>query len=94
MEVTVDVPTPAARPVIGEDIPLVIVHEAPVRGGFGGEVAAVVANKAFGYLDAPIQRVGAPWTPIPFSPTLEEAYLPKESDIVTAVRSVVGASAG
>jgi pyruvate dehydrogenase E1 component beta subunit len=68
---------------------LVIVHEAPVRGGFGGEIAAVVATRAFGYLDAPIQRVGAPWTPVPFGPTLEETYLPKESDIVKAVRSVV-----
>lgn len=73
---------------------LVIVHEAPVRGGFGGEVAAVVANKAFGYLDAPIQRVGAPWTPVPFSPTLEDAYLPKERDIVTAVQAALGAPVG
>ena len=72
---------------------LVIAHEAPVRGGFGGEVAAVVANQAFGYLDAPIQRVGAPWTPVPFGPVLEEAYLPKEGDIVQAARSVVGAPA-
>ena len=42
---------------------LVVVNEAPVRGGFGGEVAVVVANKALGLLDAPIQRVGAPGTP-------------------------------
>ncbi len=70
---------------------LVIVHEAPVRGGFGGEVAAVVAGKAFGYLDAPIQRVGAPWAPVPFSPPLEDAYIPKESDILRAARTVVGA---
>jgi pyruvate dehydrogenase E1 component beta subunit len=69
---------------------LVIVHEAPVRGGFGGEIAAVVANKAFGFLDAPIQRVGAPWTPVPFSPTLEDAYLPKESDIVQAAHAALG----
>jgi acetoin:2,6-dichlorophenolindophenol oxidoreductase subunit beta len=69
---------------------LVIVHEAPVRGGFGGEIAAVVGTKAFGFLDAPIQRVGAPWTPVPFSPPLEDAYLPKESDIVRAARTVLG----
>lgn len=61
---------------------LVIVHEAPVRGGFGGEIAAVVAEKALGYLDAPIKRVGAPWVPVPFSPTLEDAYVPEESDVV------------
>jgi len=71
---------------------LVIVHEAPVRGGFGGEVAAVVSQKAFGFLDAPIQRVGAPWTPVPFGPVLEEAYVPRESDIIGAVRTALGAA--
>lgn len=68
---------------------LLIVHEAPVRGGFGGEVAAVVAEKALGYLDAPILRVGAPWTPVPFSPTLEDAYVPKEADVVNAARQIL-----
>jgi pyruvate dehydrogenase E1 component beta subunit len=71
---------------------LVIVHEAPVRGGFGGEVAAVVANKALGFLDAPIQRVGAPWTPVPFGPVLVDAYVPKEADIIQAVRTTQGAT--
>jgi acetoin:2,6-dichlorophenolindophenol oxidoreductase subunit beta len=68
---------------------LLIVHEAPVRGGFGGEVAAVVAEKALGYLDAPIRRVGAPWVPVPFSPTLEDAYVPQEADIVKAAQAVM-----
>jgi acetoin:2,6-dichlorophenolindophenol oxidoreductase subunit beta len=68
---------------------LVIVHEAPVRGGFGGEVAAVVAEKALGYLDAPIRRVGAPWVPVPFSPTLEDAYVPQEADVVKAGLAVM-----
>jgi pyruvate/2-oxoglutarate/acetoin dehydrogenase E1 component len=63
---------------------LVVVHEAPIRGGFGGEVAAVVAEKALGYLDAPIKRVGAPWVPVPFSPTLEDAYVPREIDVLNA----------
>jgi len=72
---------------------LVIVHEAPVRGGFGGEIAAVVANKALGFLDAPIQRVGAPWTPVPFGPVLVDAYVPKEADILQAVRVTQGADA-
>lgn len=71
---------------------LVIVHEAPIRGGFGGEVAAVVAEKALGYLDGPIKRVGAPWAPVPFSPTMEDAYVPKESDILQAARAVFGAT--
>jgi pyruvate dehydrogenase E1 component beta subunit len=71
---------------------LVIVHEAPVRGGFGGEVAAVVANKALGYLDAPIRRVGGPWAPVPFGPVLVDAYVPKEADVIQAVRVTQGAS--
>jgi pyruvate/2-oxoglutarate/acetoin dehydrogenase E1 component len=71
---------------------LVIVHEAPVHGGFGGEIAAVVANRALGFLDAPIQRVGGPWAPIPFGPVLTEAYVPKAADIIQAVRSTLGAA--
>jgi pyruvate/2-oxoglutarate/acetoin dehydrogenase E1 component len=70
---------------------LVIVHEAPVRGGFGGEIAAVVANKGLGFLDAPIERVGAPWTPVPFGQVLVNAYVPKEEDIIRAVRNTQGA---
>ncbi len=66
---------------------LVIVHEAPVRGGIGGEVAAVVASQALGFLDAPIQRVGGPWAPIPFGPVLVDAYVPKVDDIVQAVQA-------
>lgn len=69
---------------------LVIVHEAPKTGGFAGEVAAVVAEKAMGYLDAPIQRVAAPDTPVPFSPTLEDFYIPDENRIVQAVSKIVG----
>jgi pyruvate dehydrogenase E1 component beta subunit len=68
---------------------LVVVHEAPVRGGFGGEIAAVVANKALGFLDAPIQRVGAPWTPVPFGQILVDAYVPKEVDIIQAVQATL-----
>jgi len=72
---------------------LVIVHETPVRGGFGGEIAAVVANKALGFLDAPIQRVGAPWTPVPFGQILVDTYVPKEADIIQAVHTTQGAAA-
>ena len=67
-----------------------IVLEAPVRGGFGGEIAAVLASKELGFLDAPIQRVGAPWTPVPFSPPLEDAYFPGVDQIAETVRIVVG----
>lgn len=71
---------------------LVIAHEAPVRGGFGGEIAAVAADQALGFLDAPIQRVGGPWTPVPFGPILVDAYVPKEADIIQAVRATLGAA--
>jgi 2-oxoisovalerate dehydrogenase E1 component len=54
-----------------------IVHEAPESGGFGGEVAAVVARDAFTWLDAPVQRLGGLDTPIPAAQALEEIYSPK-----------------
>jgi pyruvate/2-oxoglutarate/acetoin dehydrogenase E1 component len=67
----------------------VIVHEACLRGGVGGELSAIIAEKAFDHLDAPIVRVGALNVPIPFSPRLEEAVLPQTKDIVRAVRRVM-----
>jgi pyruvate dehydrogenase E1 component beta subunit len=63
---------------------LVIAHEAVTHGGFGAEIAAQVQAAAFDDLDAPIARVGAPFTPVPFSPPLEDAYLPGADEIVTA----------
>jgi len=68
---------------------LVIVHEAHVTGGFGGEIAAIVADEAFGYLDAPIKRVGAKWTPIPFPSVMEDYVLPGVEDIEAAIQEVV-----
>jgi pyruvate/2-oxoglutarate/acetoin dehydrogenase E1 component len=67
---------------------LVIAHEANLTGGFGGEIAAIVAKDAFGYLDAPIVRVAAPDTPVPFNPGLEDAYIPSVQEIVAAVKSL------
>jgi pyruvate dehydrogenase E1 component beta subunit len=72
---------------------LVVAHEATVHGGFGAEVAAAVQEAAFDDLDAPIARVGAPFAPIPFSPPLEDAYLPGRQQVVDAVRRLgVGSS--
>ena len=68
---------------------LVVAHEAVTHGGFGAEVAAQVQAAAFDELDAPIERVGAPFAPIPFSPPLEDAYLPGRAGVAAAVRSVV-----
>ena len=69
---------------------LVVAHEAVVHGGFGAEIATQVQEAAFDELDAPIARVGAPFTPVPFSPPLEDAYLPGRGDVATAVRAVLG----
>ena len=68
---------------------LVIAHEAVMQGGFGAEIAAQVIDKAFDDLDAPIKRVGAAFTPIPFGRELEKAVLPKEADIVTAIKDIL-----
>jgi pyruvate dehydrogenase E1 component beta subunit len=65
---------------------LVVAHEAVEHGGFGAEIAAQVQEAAFDELDAPIARVGAPFTPIPLSPPLEDAYVPSRDDVVAAVR--------
>ncbi|MBW2617247.1 MAG: alpha-ketoacid dehydrogenase subunit beta [Deltaproteobacteria bacterium] len=69
---------------------LVIVHEEVKIAGSGAEIAAMVAERAFDYLDAPILRVAAPFTPIPFAPNLEQAYIPSEEKIINAVKTVVG----
>jgi len=68
---------------------LVIVDECPRTGGWAGEVAAEIQEQAFGYLDAPIRRVTAPDTPVPFSPVMERYYVPDEDDIVRAVQEVL-----
>ena len=68
---------------------LVVAHEAVAHGGFGAEITARVQEAAFDELDAPIGRVGAPFAPVPFSPPLEDAYLPGRIDVATAVRAVL-----
>lgn len=67
---------------------LVIVEEDNLTGGWGAEVAAIVADEAFMWLDAPVKRVAAPDVPPPFAPVLERAYVPNEERIVAAVRSL------
>ena len=67
---------------------LVVAHEAVKTAGAGAEIAAMVAEEALDYLDAPIVRVGAPYCPVPFSPPLEKAYIPGADQIVAAVKSL------
>jgi pyruvate/2-oxoglutarate/acetoin dehydrogenase E1 component len=67
----------------------VIVHEAPTTGGFGGEIAAVIADEGFGDLKAPVKRVGAKWAVLPFVSALENEILPGEDDIEGAIREAL-----
>ena len=65
---------------------VLIVHEDTLTGGFGAEIAAIIASEAFEMLDAPVQRVAARDTPVPYGPGLEAAMLPQESDVLAALR--------
>ena len=67
---------------------LVVAHEAAKRGGFGAEVAALVTEKAFDYLDAPVVRVAGPNLPMPYNERLERDCMPDQRDIAEAIRSV------
>lgn len=71
---------------------LLIAHEAPLRGGFGGEIAAWAAKECYGDLKAPVSRIGAQNAPIPYAPILEQTVLPGVDDIVREVRAVVNGS--
>ena len=68
---------------------LVIVHEAIGCTGYGAEIAAIVAEEALDYLDAPIVRVTAPFTHCPFATNLEQEYVPNEAKIIRAVKSLM-----
>jgi 2-oxoisovalerate dehydrogenase E1 component beta subunit len=65
---------------------VILLHEDVRTGGFAGELAAIIAEEAFEYLDGPVMRITAPDTPIPFSPPLEEFFLPKTSDVIRVAR--------
>lgn len=68
---------------------LVIVEEDNLTGGWAGEIAAIVAEQAFFYLDAPIKRVSAPDTPPPFAPVMENFYVPSVERVVEAVKAIL-----
>lgn len=69
---------------------LIIAHEAPLIGGYGGEMAGLIAQSdAFAYLEAPIIRLGGAETPVPYNRNLERAMVPQVADIVAAVRGLV-----
>ena len=63
----------------------VVAHEAVARMGFGAEVAAVIQHEAFDWLDAPIERVGAKFCPMPFAPVMESSVVPHADDVLQAI---------
>src|SRR5436305_4293710 len=69
---------------------VVVAHEAVTRMGFGAEVAAVLQYKAFDYLDAPIERVGAKFAPLAFAPVMEQYIIPQPEDVLAAIKRTVG----
>jgi pyruvate/2-oxoglutarate/acetoin dehydrogenase E1 component len=68
---------------------VLLLHEATRTGGIGGELAAIIAEEAFEYLDAPIVRVASADTPVPYSPPLEAAFLPNVDKVVAAAKRLV-----
>jgi pyruvate dehydrogenase E1 component beta subunit len=68
----------------------VVAHEAVTKMGFGAEVAAVLQYKAFDYLDAPIERVGAKFAPLAFAPVMEQFVVPHAEDVLAAIKRTVG----
>jgi pyruvate/2-oxoglutarate/acetoin dehydrogenase E1 component len=66
----------------------IVLHEASRTGGIGGEIAATIAEQAFEWLDAPVVRVASLDTPVPYSPPLEDFYLPQVDDIIDAARKL------
>jgi pyruvate/2-oxoglutarate/acetoin dehydrogenase E1 component len=68
---------------------VLVLHEDTRTGGFGAEIAATIAEEAFEDLDAPVKRIAAPDTPVPFSPQLEKAFIPQVADVVAGLRDLV-----
>ena len=68
---------------------VLVLHEDTRTGGFGAEIAATIAEEAFEDLDAPLKRITAPDSPVPFSPTLEKAYIPQVEDVVKGLKELV-----
>jgi pyruvate/2-oxoglutarate/acetoin dehydrogenase E1 component len=65
-----------------------ILHEDTLTGGFGAEIAATISEEAFESLDAPVRRIAAPDTPVPFSPPLEKAFIPQVQDVVAGLKEL------
>ncbi len=75
---------------VGKTNKAIVLHEATRTGGIGAEVAAVIAERCFEALDAPLVRVTAPDTPVPFAPSLEDFFLPNADKVCRAARALAG----
>jgi 2-oxoisovalerate dehydrogenase E1 component beta subunit len=67
---------------------VLVLHEDTRTGGFGAEIAATISEEAFEDLDAPVKRIAAPDTPVPFSPQLEKAFIPQVDDVTAGLREL------
>jgi pyruvate/2-oxoglutarate/acetoin dehydrogenase E1 component len=67
---------------------VLVLHEDTKTGGFGAEISATIAEEAFEDLDAPVKRLAAPDTPVPFSPVLEKAFIPQVDDVVRGLKEL------
>jgi 2-oxoisovalerate dehydrogenase E1 component beta subunit len=65
-----------------------VLHEDTRTGGFGAEIVATIAEECFESLDAPVKRIAAPDTPVPFSPPLEKAFIPQVEDVVAGLKEL------
>ncbi len=83
---------PLDKELIGESIAkthkAIVITEEVKRGGFGGEISAIIGEELFDYLDAPVIRIGALDTPVPFAPNLEQYYIPNAQDILVAAKKM------
>jgi 2-oxoisovalerate dehydrogenase E1 component beta subunit len=67
---------------------VLVLHEDTHTGGFGAEIAATIAEEAFEDLDAPVRRIAAPDTPVPFAPALEKAFIPQVDGVAAGLREL------
>ena len=83
---------PLDKELIGETIAkthkAIVITEEVKRGGYGGEISAIIGEEFFDYLDAPVIRIGALDTPVPFAPNLEQYYIPTAQDILVAAKKL------
>ena len=84
---------PLDKELIGESIAkthkAIVITEEVKRGGFGGEISAIIGEELFDYLDAPVVRIGALDTPVPFAPVLEQYYMPNAQDIINGAKKIL-----